>query len=91
MVKEIVRSVDLTDDEWLGGLAVDFRRWGNELTAKRLDRVAKELRVFLEAKAKERARTAAVASSSQTPRPSSGHQRVGFDSAALRSGQRPDD
>lgn len=42
--REIVRAIDLTDDEWLLDLAGDFRRWGNELTAKRLERIVLDMR-----------------------------------------------
>jgi hypothetical protein len=41
MVAEIVKAMDKPDDEWLVDLATDFRRWGNPLTALRLERLAK--------------------------------------------------
>lgn len=40
MTNEIVKAADQPDDEWLVTLATDFRRWGNQSTAERLEKIA---------------------------------------------------
>ena len=40
MTAEIVKAADQPNDEWLVTLATDFRRWGNLLTAERLEKIA---------------------------------------------------